>query len=62
VNWIADAEPASFEGGEFCWATIELRDFFKERKLDQFVRKGADAPCHRQLLLNQLGKAKSRHD
>jgi len=26
MNWMVDAEPATFAGGEFCWAAIEMRD------------------------------------
>jgi hypothetical protein len=26
MNWMADAEPVTFDGGEFCWAALEIRD------------------------------------
>jgi transcription antitermination factor NusG len=40
ASWMADAEPASFEGGEFCWYAIETRHRFEKRVAQQLSYKG----------------------
>jgi transcription antitermination factor NusG len=38
--WISELEPASFEGGEFCWYAIETRHRYEKRVAQQLLRRG----------------------
>jgi hypothetical protein len=53
MNWVLDAEPAMFNGGEFCWAAIETRDCKRKRTKNGNLT-GAYAKWHQEPVRNQL--------